>query len=87
MEASPMEFVKEAIVEGVWLEQDLKDKYKEEGGLFNLISLVKRTVAIDYDEERDVVMVSGERPFFFTVDIKESMVDTCTFSMDTQSQF
>jgi hypothetical protein len=56
------------LVEGVWMEQDLKDKYKEEGGPYNLMSMVNQTVAIDYDEERDVVMVSGGDLFF--ADIK-----------------
>jgi uncharacterized surface protein with fasciclin (FAS1) repeats len=56
------------LVEGVWLEQDLKDKYNEEGGPFTLTTLVNQTIPIDYDEERDVVMVSGGDLFF--ADIK-----------------
>jgi hypothetical protein len=52
------------IVEGVWMEQDLKDKYKEEGGPYLLYTLINQTLAIDYDEERDVVMAGGGDIFF-----------------------
>jgi hypothetical protein len=56
------------IVEGIWLEQDLKDKYKAEGGPYNLYSTINQTVPITYDEERDVIMVTGGD--LFLADIK-----------------
>lgn len=56
------------LVQGVWLEQDLKDRYIEEGGPYNLFSLINETVSIDYDEARDIVIVGGGDLFF--ADIK-----------------
>jgi hypothetical protein len=56
------------LVEGIWLEQDLKDKYFENGGPYILNSTINEEVSIDYDEVRDVVMVKGGDLFF--ADIK-----------------
>jgi uncharacterized surface protein with fasciclin (FAS1) repeats len=56
------------LVEGVWMEQDLKDKYTEEGGAYNLTSTIGENVLIDYDEERDIVMARGGD--LFLTDIK-----------------
>jgi hypothetical protein len=56
------------LVEGIWLEQDLKDKYIENGGPYTLTSTINQLIPIDYDETRDKVIVSGGDLFF--ADIK-----------------
>jgi uncharacterized surface protein with fasciclin (FAS1) repeats len=47
------------LVEGIWLEQDLKDKYIEMGGPYTLNSTLSQLIPIDYDEAKDIVKVNG----------------------------
>jgi uncharacterized surface protein with fasciclin (FAS1) repeats len=62
------DLMRNLMVEGVWMEQDLKDKYEEEGGAYNLTTTAGEIIPIDYDAERDIVLVRGGD--LFLADIK-----------------
>jgi uncharacterized surface protein with fasciclin (FAS1) repeats len=47
------------LVQGIYLDQDLRDLYTSNGGEYNLTSLTGQNITIDYDKTKDVILVGG----------------------------
>ena len=55
------------LLQGIWTRQDFINKWKETNSKYNVTSLAGQDVLIDYDTERDVVLVNGGDMFEYDI--------------------